>query len=295
MKTKESRPSRKDLLDVMGPGKLAEFTLGYLDFISGLKEREVLAEVFPHSTRDLCVLEDGVSDSLGLSGVDFECSRNTLRFCVSKGEEVQEVVPLSSVLESVSDFLRKQLIPETLKILSAEGSRLPYKKTYYGSPENINLDNILTVNQVFLWLSGFCDSEAQALKVIKRVLVEVPQIESNKRARTYFELLAYAPFGFWGAKVGSSLHPKKVNSTNIVTPDGSESLISSCFLEMLKLNGDGGCPALHRNFLGIDLINSLGESFLSVVEMVQRAKTAGRLGEAVEGIRDRTSLIEMVT
>ena len=164
------------------------------------------------------------------------------------------------------------------------------ENTDLGSPARIVQENFMTVADVIIFLSRHCETLRDLLIFARKLVNERPKnfrfnnIDLNPNNETYFELMARAPFAFWGRL--PELKTAGYMSFPSVHDDSGKWLVSPHFVyELTRANiaekivaskkphefeRHGGCPVLHPSCKGYNLITRLGNIVLDYAEAAAR-------------------------
>ncbi len=184
------------------------------------------------------------------------------------GGLIQAIDEIEYLLVTPPNFTRQTAINDSVDLMS-----------YY----DIWNDNTATITYIFktLLLQVVAEDDSSSLKIIQILTTHRPQVsrqsnterktDLNPHQRTWLELLAQAPFAYFGSKGFSrdfEKFKKRANTDNpneflptdflyhITRKNFTSSTSPPLYTNHLKRHG--GCPALHSKYKNLDLINRLG-------------------------------------
>jgi hypothetical protein len=112
-------------------------------------------------------------------------------------------------------------------------------------------------------------------------------IELNHNAETNLELMARAPFAFWGGTVRNSV-PISLSGVPVLQRDVEQPLFAPGFVYLVtrehvkvhdpkyrgveELMRHGGCPVLRVDRKQDGVLTSLGETYLKYLDVLQRGR-----------------------
>lgn len=192
-----------------------------------------------------------------------------LVFCQTPDEFYSsDLLETASILGEL--FIEVMDSPEFEELIKAEHKELG-AYTDLPTKRRIILDNIQTLLDVFRTLTYGENDIKRKHKLIEKLCSEKPKKRIVRKGETLLETTARAPFGFWAQTRGTVpvyFDEKPIRDELEFNHDFLKYVatgeIPFTRSTVFTLKRHGGCPALHKDFADLDLINRLGQQFVAI-------------------------------